>query len=160
MPVQEGNTTSRDTFTPPPFACSTTRNSLAWLLDGAPVNFTRQVAEATTSGSSVETSSKSDSEAEYITDHQTKHMVEDWVAQHHGRHASAHSLDGRAQSTPKESPTRSTILAGDTPHAERTADIRDDFPILANDIIMHSNPNKPRVSKWPAVVRRHWWWRV
>lgn len=152
MEDTNGNTVSRDSTTPPPFASATTRNSLAWLMDGAPVNFTRQVAEAAVS--------ERDSASRYSTDTCTTERHRAYMDQVFQWTEPPHlQLDLPSNtSTPCEALTRSATLGEPVALSKYSDAAIKACPILANEVVMKANPRGPRQRKWPAMVRRHWWW--
>lgn len=163
--------TPRPVTTPPPFTDSTTRNSLAWLAAGAPVDFTREISEHA------------------MTSHSTRDSIPQPKSEpHHPQaisQAMLNSASAKAEVDTSVLPNRprnrlpvkrkevvypsDLILAEQPAHTLNPATHSTDIelgshgaavihPILANTIITRSNPRGPRSQKWGALIRKHWWW--
>ena len=158
MAGTEDEKTPRDPTTP--FASSTTRSSLAWPLDGAPVNFTRQTAEATDS------QPPGSEESAYYSDIHSPHQSHLTLTSTNESmdEANAATLSHNVTavpsglSTPNGGLTRSPSLVEHDVPAKHADSALEACPVLSNEILMKANPRGPRQQKWAGRLKRQLWW--
>jgi len=175
-----GTSTPRDTTTPPPFTCSTTRNSLAWLASGAPVDFTQEVNEQTSSDPQIRASiadtppasndSSASSQRDFTIARESVELEQNIpksprkLRKQPPPRVARKPVHYPSNVTPKKkTESRPTtvvepVIITDTEHPRTAA--ASFHPILSNEIITKSNPRGPRKRSWAwrDLVRKHWWW--
>lgn len=170
------SSTPRQATTPPPSTSSTTRNSLAWLAAGAPVDFTREVNQQTTTDQSAEErnshASSETGETGAISQGHKDSVGTNFEVNESSLKAPPRKL--RKQRPPKRKavtypssalPVQREPLQSTSAVAVPPSDIETCthsaaaiHPILANAIITKSNPRGPRKRNWCAALRKQLWW--